>query len=210
MQRCPFYPPVINTHSFLIELVPGIINPETVSMLIHMEDARKVTQNTAPVCGEMPSFSMFSALPSVWSINLYLWQQFTLTENLQAVLPSSLQYINCNTVGRVCSIQSSHPVFFKVSSQRTIMFFTLSLKDCINEDFITLWHLTLFPESRMKRGGKRYNNNKTINANCCLSPYTAFSNRRVEGVFFFFGLIIFRFLTQAYFLITAIDHVVDK
>lgn len=65
MQRCPFYPLVIYTRSFLIELVPGIINPQTVSMLIHMEDAQEVTQNTAPVCGEMPSFSMFSALPSV-------------------------------------------------------------------------------------------------------------------------------------------------
>lgn len=33
------YPPVINAHTFLTDFVTGVINPETLSVLIHMEDA---------------------------------------------------------------------------------------------------------------------------------------------------------------------------
>lgn len=33
------YPQVINTYSFLTKLVPVIVNPETVSLLNHVEDA---------------------------------------------------------------------------------------------------------------------------------------------------------------------------
>lgn len=153
MQRCPL--PSSNKHTFLTELVPGIINPETVSVLIHTEDAWKVTRNTISFCGELPSFSMFSALPSVWSINLYLWQQFTLILKIcKPFCPAVFSTLICNTVGRVYSKQSGHPVSFKLcftEDEHAVCFISESLYKCVLYKVMTFYSVPRIKNKNTKK-----------------------------------------------------------
>lgn len=91
-----------------------------------MEDAWKVTQKTISFCGKLPSLSVFSALPSAWSTNLYLCRQFTLTLKIcKSFCPAVFSTLICNTVGRAYSKHSGHPVSFKVcftDSEHTVCF----------------------------------------------------------------------------------------
>lgn len=91
-----------------------------------MEDAWKVTQKTISFCGKLPSLSVFSALPSAWSRNLYLCRQLTLTLKIcKSFCPAVFSTLICNTVGRAYSKHSGHPVSFKVcftDSEHTVCF----------------------------------------------------------------------------------------
>lgn len=142
--RCKdaLYPPVINPYTFLTEFVTGIINPETLSVPIHMEGAWKVTQSTISFHGKLPSLSMFSALPSVWSVNPYLCRQFTLTLKIcKSFCPAVFSTLICNTVGRTYSKHSGHPVFLKVcftDSEHTVCFSSEDLYKCVIYKAITI------------------------------------------------------------------------
>lgn len=133
-----------------------------------MEDAWKVKQNTASVCGEMSSFSMFSALPSVWSINLYLRQQFTFTlKTCKPFCPAVVSILICNTVGRVYSKQNGHPVFFKVfftEDEHAVSYIFESLYECALYKVITCSH------NQEWKGGGKYNKsrNKILHNQCQL------------------------------------------
>lgn len=122
---------------------------------IRAEDAWKVTHNTVSFCGELPSFSMSSALPSVWSINLYLWQQFTLTlEICKPFCPAVLSTLICSTVGRACGKQSGHPVFSNVcftEDEHAVCSISESLCKCVLYKVMTFYSVPRIKNKNTKK-----------------------------------------------------------
>lgn len=97
--------------------------------------------------------SQFSALPSVWSINLYLWQQSTFVlKTCKPFCPAVVSTLICNTVGRVCSKQSGYPVSFKVfftEDEHAVYYIFKNLYECALYKIITCSH-----NEEWKEGGK--------------------------------------------------------
>lgn len=179
--RCKdvLYSPVINTHTFLPEFLADTINPKTLSVLIYMEDVWKATQKTISFCGKLLSLSMFSTLPSVWSINLYLCWQFTLTLKIwKSFCPAVFSTLICNTVGRTYSKHSGHPVSFQVyftNSEPTVCFSSdISYKHVLSKAMRVCFVLR----------NKKKNDNKKSICNCFLSFSAELSGKKNESEVF--------------------------
>lgn len=166
-----------------------------------MEEVWKVTQKTISFYGKLLSFSMFSALPSVWSINLYLCRQFTLTLKIcKSFCPAVSSILICNTVGRTYSKHCGHPISFKVcftDSEHTACFSSEGSYKCVSYEAITVYFVLTNKNMMIKK-------KKSI-CNCFqLLPAEFSGKRKTEGFFSPLVLACLLFLNQAYFSNTAL------